>query len=175
MSKRRFKALAAALEVLEDTFSALSRELEGLVVKYRDEYASGGGRDDTLDVARLYAFLEFYRPDGEGWRAAERAGRPFPPGSAPAGVEVLAGANIQTARQLTKALSLRGFQEACATFAAREGIAVSSISHLALVVLAAGAANPTLVTEQFPEMVFSPSVIAAIEATRRSISARNRA
>lgn len=178
--KRRFKALAAALEVLEDTFSALAKERETLVSQYRIEYAAGSGRERVLDVARLLAFLEVSRPNAEGWRGAEGAGRPFPPGSAAAAVEMLAGANIQTATDLEMTFATRSFRDACFRFAATEGIAVDSISHLGLVVLAVGATKPRLLIEQFPDMVFSPAVAAAIENTRsrpgspRSASARER-
>jgi ppGpp synthetase/RelA/SpoT-type nucleotidyltranferase len=164
VTRRRFKAIAASLEVLEDAFAALDAERNVLIAEYMSEYASGAARDRTFDVARLQAFLEVTHSNGESWRSATAAGRPFPHGSAAAAVELLESANLSSPSRLEMAFASRPFRDAAFRFAATEGVAMDSISHLGLIVVAVAATRPTLLMEQFPEMVFSPGVIAAIGA-----------
>jgi hypothetical protein len=54
------------------------------------------------------------------------------------------------------------FREAAFRFAATEGVGVDAISHLAVVVLAVGCSDRELLEEQFPEMLFSRSVVMAM-------------
>ncbi len=159
--RRRFKAVAASLEVLEDAFASLTAEREKLIDNYHAEYAASRGFDQVFDVARLQAFLELSCPGGVSWRSAERNATPFAHGSAMASVEALLAADLHTARKLSAAIQTRRFRDALLRFAAIEGIAAEAASHLAVVVLAIAVTKPLLLEQQFPEIVFSPSVAAA--------------
>jgi ppGpp synthetase/RelA/SpoT-type nucleotidyltranferase len=159
--RRRFKAVAASLEVLEDAFAGLTSERDRLIDQYRDEYGTDRGLDQRFDVARLQAFLEFARPHGLSWRLAERQGMPFAHGSSTAALEALEGANLATARRLSTIFKSKEFRNTVVKFAAIEGIAPEVASHLAVVVLAVAIKKPAMLRLQFPEMVFSPAVVIA--------------
>jgi ppGpp synthetase/RelA/SpoT-type nucleotidyltranferase len=161
--RRRFKAIAASLEVLEDAFSALTAERDKLIQTYRSEYAAGQGLDQPFDVARLQAFLEFSWPHGLSWRTAEKTPAPFAHGSSTAAVEALAAASLHTARRLSSTTQSKEFRSALLRFAAIEGIAPEVASHLAVVVLAIAVTKPLLLRQQFPDIEFSPSVAAAVK------------
>lgn len=161
-TRRKFKAVAASLEVLEDALAALDAERDRMIDQYVGQFSAGGGFDDRFDVARLLAFLEQSRPTAEGWRSAESAGRPFPHGSAASAVEMMVEAKLDTPTKLDPVLASREFREVAFRFAAAEGIAVGAISHLALIVLAVGSTQPALVKTRFPEMLFSPALISAL-------------
>jgi hypothetical protein len=102
--RRRFRAVAGFLEVLEHAFAALAVERNALLEVYKQRYQSndGGIVRMRFDVARLLAFLEIERPDGTGWRKAEREGRPFPAGLAVAAVGALESAALRNAAQLRR-------------------------------------------------------------------------
>lgn len=163
--RRRFKAVAASLEVLEDAFVALAAEHDKLIIRYRGEYLAGTSMEQRFDVARLEAFLEIEFPSGVGWRAAAKAGNPFPHGSANTAIEALDAANLVTGRRLAAILAGESFRNAVLEFAAIERIAPETASHLAIVVLAVAVARPRLLKEQFPDILFSPSVAAAAKLT----------
>lgn len=162
--RRRFKALAASLEVLEDTFAGLTDEHDKLIARYKAEYSSGLSIDQRFDVARLEAFLELKFPSSLGWRAAERDGRPLLHGTAFAAIEALDAAGMRTARRLGPVLQMEKFRDAISAFAAIEQIAPESASHLAIVVLALAVTRPRLLMQQFPDIIFSPAVAAAARA-----------
>jgi ppGpp synthetase/RelA/SpoT-type nucleotidyltranferase len=159
--RRRFKAVAASLEVLEDAFAALSHERDKLIDQYRSDYSVGRALESPFDVARLQAFLEWSRPSGVSWRLAEQKGVPFAPGTSAAALEALESAGLSTARRLSALLNTQQFKDAVLDFAAMEGIAPAATSHLAVVVLAVAVSKPALLQQQFPEMLFSPSVSVA--------------
>jgi ppGpp synthetase/RelA/SpoT-type nucleotidyltranferase len=161
-TRRKFKAIAASLEVLEDALAALDAERDNMIARHRIEYEADAGADRPFDVARLLAFLEVTYPSGEGWRQAEVAGHPFPHRSAAAAVDLLREARLDRPSRLQSVLESRAFRDAAFRFAATEGLAVDSVSHLGLVVLAVGATDPSLVKERFPEMLFSPAIAEAL-------------
>ena len=109
--RRRFKAVAASLEVLEDAFVALAAEHDKLIIRYRGEYLAGTSMEQRFDVARLEAFLEIEFPSGVGWRAAAKAGNPFPHGSANTAIEALDAANLVTGRRLAAILAGESFSK----------------------------------------------------------------
>jgi ppGpp synthetase/RelA/SpoT-type nucleotidyltranferase len=162
--RRRFKALAASLEVLEDAFAALKTERNSLLKKYTAEYAANLGMDQRFDVARMQAFLQLKRPNGVSWAAAEHAGTPFPHGSAAAAVEALHAASLDTARKLSAVMQNKRFRGAIVKFASIESIAPETASHLAVVVVAIAVSNPRLLQQEFPEIVFSPAVTAVVKS-----------
>ena len=157
--RRRFRAVAGSLEVLEHAFAGLAVERDTLVEAYKLRYRNEGGIDSTrFDVARLLAFLETERPDGLGWRKAERDGRAFPAGLAVAAVGALESAGLRNAARLRAVFRTARFRRMVTDFAALEGIEPDQTSHLALVVMAVAVARPKVLKNQFPEMLFSPSI-----------------
>jgi len=159
--RRRFKALAASLELLEDSFADLTTEREKLIDNYETEYRAGSGMARRFDVARMQAFLQFVRPQGVSWRAAEKTGNRFSHGSAPGALEALHAAGLDTAARLEAVMATKRFRDAVVRFAALEGVAADMVSHLAIVVLAVGITKPRLLRQEFPEIVFSPTVASA--------------
>ncbi len=156
--KRRFRAVAGALEVLENAFSGLAIERDLLVDKYRRDYLAGRRTHERFDVARLWAYLEIMFPLGLGWREARRSGHPFPLGSGKSAVEALAMANLDSAERLRDTLRQRRFTRAVEEFAAAEGLAPEAVSHLAIIVLILALRDPTTLMQQFPEMFSDPGV-----------------
>ena len=165
--RRRFKAIAGSLEVLEHAFEELSAQLDGLIRTYRAEYTVGAGLDRRFDAARLFAFLEERQPQGLSWRLAEATGRPFPSGTAVAAVEALELINLNTPRKLDAILTTRHFRESIRQFAAVEGVAPETASHLAVVVLAIAAVRPDVLANRFPEMLFSPAIATVASVDKR--------
>lgn len=172
--RRRFKAVAGSLEVLEHAFAGLAVERDALVDLYKADYEKGLTRNIPFDVARLIAFLEVRRPNGIGWRNAERNGEPLPPGLATAAVEALESAGLRSASSLEKVFKTRRFRRMVTDFAALEGIGAETTAHLALVVLAVATVRPGILRRQFPEMLFSPSIAAVTDETRSIPTRRGR-
>ncbi len=156
--KRRFKAVAGALEVLEHAFADLGRERDLLIDSYKHEYGEGLAQQKKFDVARLFAFLESYFPNGRSWRKAEEEGQPFPTGLGVAAVEALEMAKLQNAKRLLPVMKSARFRRAVQQFASQEGLAPETVSHLALLVLAVQMVQPNLLYRQFPEMVAALNV-----------------
>ena len=156
--KRRFKAVAGSLEVLEHAFHELSAERDGLIDRYKHEYKQGIGGERRLDVARLQAFLEVTFPSGLSWRKAEQQGTPFPSGLAVASVDALDVVRLRTAGKLHEVLKTSRFKRMLRDFSSLEGINPHEVSHLAVVVLAVASIRPQVVRVQFPEMLYSPSI-----------------
>lgn len=160
--KRRFRAVAGSLEVLEHAFAGLAVERDALVEAYRVRYQANEAAilSSRFDVARLLAFLEAERPDGLGWRKAERDGQPLPAGLAVAAVGALESAGLRNAAQLRKVFRRPRFRRLVTQFAALEGIEPDQTGHLALVVIALAVVRPSILQRQFPEMLFSRSILA---------------
>lgn len=159
--RRRFKALAASLETLEDSFAILATERDKLIEGYALDYRNGVATNKRFDVARMQACLEVLRPSGVSWRAAEKSANPFPHGIAPAALEALGACALNTARRLQRVIGSKRFRETVMRFASLEGIASDTVSHLAIIVLAVAVTKPDLLREQFPDIVFSPVVTKA--------------
>ena len=162
--RRRFMAVAGSLEVLEHAFASLAVERDILVDAYKVRYQQREPaiQSARFDVARLLAFLEVHRPNGLGWRKAERDGRPFPAGLAVAAVGALESAGLRSATRLGAVFGTKRFRRMVTAFAALEGIEPDETAHLALVVMAVAAVRPKVLKRQFPEMLFSPSIAAVI-------------
>lgn len=166
--RRRFRAVAGSLEVLEHAFAALAVERNALVDVYKQRYQDKDGKIERtrFDVARLLAFLEIERPDGVGWRKAESEGCPFPAGLAVAAVGALESAGLRNASRLRQIFRNRRFRRMVTDFAALEGIEPNQTAHLALVVIAIAVARPKVLDHQFPEMLFSSSIGSVIGSAR---------
>jgi hypothetical protein len=156
--KRRFTAVAGALEVLEHAFADLAIERNSLIEQYKTEYAGGVSDDKSFDVARLLAFLELEYPDGKSWRSAEQEGQPFPQGLAVAAVEALHIAKLHNPIKLRPIMKSARFRRALRKFASFEGIEPNAVSHLALLVISVLMVQPNILEQQFPEMLAAPSL-----------------
>jgi len=162
--RRRFKAVAGSLEVLEHAFSDLVGERDNLVERYKQEYEARGGMEELFDASRLMAYLEVCRPDGVGWRAAEKTRAPFKKGLVTAALEALEVTRLSSARRLGMVMNTKRFVRAISNFAAAEGISPESASHVAVVVLAVACVKPSVLQIHFPEMLFSRSVAVTVAA-----------
>lgn len=164
--KRRFAGVAGALEVLEHAFANLAIERDLLIESYKNEYASGLSGDKKFDVARMLAFLEVDFPAGLGWRRAEQRGVPFAPGLAVIAVGALELVKLHNADRLRPVMKSARFARFVKKFASLEGLAPDSVSHLALVVISIAMVNPQALQQQFPEMLFAPSLSWIAEAVQ---------
>lgn len=164
--RRRFTAVAGALEVLEHAFAGLTIERHRLIDKYKIEYAAGLAGDKKFDVARLLGFLESVFPSGLSWREAEKKGEPFAAGLAVAAVGALQLAQLNNADRLHPIIRSARFRRFVKKFAALEGLAPEAVSHLALLVITIAVAQPRILEEQFPEMLFAPSLSWILESTK---------
>lgn len=164
--KRRFTAVAGALEVLEHAFAGLAIERNTLIDLYKREYELGVADEFRFDVARLFAFLEIEFPDGQSWRDAEKEGVPFPKGLAVAALEALEVAKLNTAAKLRPIMKSASFRRAVQKFASLEGLAPRAVSHLALLSISLALVEPYILEVQFPEMLLAPSLASVLMPTK---------
>lgn len=151
--RRRFTAVAGALEVLEHAFANLTSERNLLIEKYKSEYALAISSQKKFDVARLFAFLELRFPQGLSWSKAEEDGHPFPMGLAVAAVDALETAKLHNSERLLPVMKSARFRRAVQKFASLEGLAPDAVSHLALVVISILIIQPKLLELHFPEIL----------------------
>lgn len=153
---RLFAALAGALEILETEFERLHDEKEKLVDGYRRRYSEGQDERKRMDVARLLGFLRSEFPDSPSWGASGK-------GSLPRGLDVtcleaLSSVGLGTARGLRDVLRTRRYWRSVESLAANLGEEPSRLSHLALVVLAVGLRDSSVLESSFPEIVRESAV-----------------
>ncbi len=160
--RRRFAAIAGTLETLDDQFLRLREERDRVILELRERYESGKDMARKLDAGRLIAFFDARFPEGLGWRKAHESGKPFAPGLEQSCVEALAAVGICTARGLTGQLADRGFRRRLQSFASEKGLTPAEVSHPALVVLAVGMQDASLLRDYFPEMTDDPGLAAAL-------------
>lgn len=155
---RQFASLAGTLELLDNEFLALRDQRDGLIDSYYENYAKNRDQWKSFDVARLQGFLEAVRPKGLSWRKAAKDGVPFNPGLDASCVDALKAARLLTPRTLRKLFKSPRFRNALSSFAASQGIAPASVSHLAVIVLAIVVKDARMVGRYFPEIVFDPAI-----------------
>jgi ppGpp synthetase/RelA/SpoT-type nucleotidyltranferase len=150
--RRRFHALAGAVEILDQQFLLLRGEREKLIESYRDTYERGEELGEKLDAARLLGLLEWLRPGGLSWRDAARVGAPFPPRVESTCVEALASVGISSAGAMRDLFREKKFVRVVRDFASSAGIAEDEVSHLAIAVLSVAYKDSVALTDRFPEM-----------------------
>ena len=160
--KRRFGAIAGALEILESQFLVQKKERDSMIDMYRVTYEKGNDGDVRLDAARLLGLLEARRPLGLSWRQAEMSGSPFPPRLEATCVNALAAVGVTTGNQFEQLLKSRRLLAASKEFAGDIGLAPAEISHLVLCVLAVGLMNHDILVEEYPELVEDISLRAVL-------------
>ncbi|MEM7122339.1 MAG: hypothetical protein AAF563_13730 [Pseudomonadota bacterium] len=160
---RRFASLAGTLELLDSEFLALRQERDDLIDGYRHAYTKHGDDRRAFDVARLLGYLEAARPKGLSWRQAEEAGTPFHAGLDSSCVDALKAVGLGTARSLSDVFKSRRFRYAASSFAASQGIAPKSVSHVAAVVLALVVTDANVIRRHFPDVVFDSAIEEMIE------------
>jgi hypothetical protein len=151
--RRRFTAVAGALEVLEHAFADLTSERNLLIDEYKREYSLAISNQKRFDVARLFAFLEVRFPQGLSWRKAEEDGKPIPVGLAVAAVEALQTAKLHNSERLLPVMKSAKFRSAVQKFASLESLAPEVVSHLALLVISILMVQPKLLELHFPEIL----------------------
>jgi ppGpp synthetase/RelA/SpoT-type nucleotidyltranferase len=165
--KRRFAALAGSLELIETEFAALRSERDSLIDSHKTNYQGGRGGRIPLDTARLIGLLEAEWPGNQGWRQAEKEGRPFPPRMEVKCVAALKAVRVNTAEKLRRTMKNGAFRRMLRRFCDSETIGISGASHLALVTIAVALRNRHVFEEYFSEMTEYPSVIALFQKERR--------
>ncbi len=133
-------------------------ERNALIDRYHQIYAQKIDKKKLFDVARLLGFLEASRPMGLSWRQAANDGAPFDAGLDISCVGALKAVGLGTPMSLRNVLKSPRFRYAVSTFAASQGIAPESVSHLAVVVLAVVVKDTRMVQRHFPEIVFDSAI-----------------
>jgi ppGpp synthetase/RelA/SpoT-type nucleotidyltranferase len=159
---RRFASIAGALEILEREFYSLKSIRYDLINKYRDIYSSAKELKRKLDPARLLGLLEHIFPDGQSWRRAEEAGEPFPQNIEVSCLDALKEVGINTAQKLIKNIGRKKIKNTMERYAANAGIAVSHISHMAIIALVVGCSNKAVLYVFLDELSVDPAVVSAL-------------
>lgn len=160
--RRRFAAIAGALELIEREFLLLKDEREKLIEEYKHRYDRKEDGHVAMDTARFIGFLESVWPTNPGWRSTARQRQPFPPGIGETCVLALRRIRSDTANSLRRAFRSARFKRAMKAFSTVEGLPVSGVSHLALVVLAIALKDKQVLEMHFPDMARSPAIAAAL-------------
>lgn len=161
--KRRFFALAATLELVDEAFISLRNSERQLAVEYRRAFEAGVDGTARLDAVRLAAFLEAKFPTSPGWRDGVAA-KGVPRRLAARLMQALNLAGISTADDLARLIAEPGHGAAVAKFARAEGISEAEVSHSAILLLVLGRLDGTLVAECLPQFWLDPSLRAALVA-----------
>ncbi len=160
--RRRFAAMAGALEILDHEFLALRGVRSDLISGYRERYLQGEDGRRHFDVARLLGFLEALQPNGLSWRQAAAAGRPFAAHVEATCLEALQVVRLDQGERFVAAMKSRKLRGALRFLAAAQGEAVDTLSHLSLIVAAVAVRDPALIEVHFPEMIYEPAMAALI-------------
>jgi ppGpp synthetase/RelA/SpoT-type nucleotidyltranferase len=147
--ERRFAALAAVLELLDDSFQGLKAEEWQLKQAYIAAYEAGNDLDEALDAGRLAAFMHARFPINPGWHG-RRTTSSIEPDMASRLSQLLELSGIDTARALDELFGQAAAQTAFSAYATATGRAVDELAHPALVLVAVGTAHPELVVDCFP-------------------------
>lgn len=161
---RLFGALAGTLEILDGEFEKLRYERESLIESHKVRYAQGQDDRKSMDVARLLGFLRSRYPDSPTWGV--------PSGTLPRGLdasclEALKSVGLGTAYSLKAILSSRTYRNALQRLAADLGEIPSRLSHLALMVLAVGMTDRSVLELSFPEIVRQPAMAGVLSLASR--------
>src|SRR5205823_2253552 len=97
---------------------------------YRDLYREGGAQRTAFDVARLFGFLEAFRPEGRSWRQAVAEHRPFSIGLEVSCVDALKAVGLSTPASLMRMFRTQRYRDSVRSFAASAGIAPGQVAHL---------------------------------------------
>lgn len=162
--KRKFGAIAGALEILESQFLVQKTERHSMIDMYKRVYEAATDGDVQLDAARLLGLLEAIKPLGLSWRQAETLARPFPPRLEATCVSALAAVGITTGDQLRELINSRRLRAAARRFASSIGLNPDETSHLVLCVLAVGLTNRDILVEEYPELVEDVSLRAIFDS-----------
>lgn len=156
--KRRFRAVAGALEVIESVFTGLTEVRDELVDQYKAAYAAGGDQERIFDVARLIAFMETAFPSSPSLRDNENRRTVLQSTQSGPLVSALVLARAHNARRLQPVFSGRRFRESVKQLAAETGSAPDQVSHRARVILATALLRPAVVKQQFPDLFSDPAL-----------------
>ena len=160
--KRRFASIAAVLELLEHEFDQLERTATGLIDEARASLTHQMDGHRTLDVPSMCAMLEISYPDGLSFRGAMKAGKPFPPGVEYLLLLALRRAGVSTIGALRRILESAAFRKRLRRYASFEGVALSDVSHLAVLALLLAQRAPVAFQVFFPEFASDTSMREAL-------------
>ena len=151
---RRFSAIAASFELLEDDFLRLRGDIDGVIEAHVKSFKEGDGRGHPFDAGRLLAALEIEQPLGKGWRKAEQAGAPF---TTPirAVVRGLIETGICSYTLMRRTLGSQGFVAIRESYSSLAGCSPDEVSHVALAALLIGHKDPNVLRLHLPEVAAS--------------------
>lgn len=159
---RRFASLAATIELIEAEFERLGAETSRLVDKEKSEiFVRGFGRR-ALDVPRMIAVLETYRPGGASLRSDANGGMTVTPALLTRIVDALRMCGLKSSVAFATALTSRELAVVVNRFARAEYLNSDAVSHLAVTFLIIGRSDSSVLKTFFPEFSISPSIEAAL-------------
>ncbi|GEM_PF-3681707 len=156
--RRRFAAIAGAIEILDREYTALSKEKFSLISGFKEAYTSGNNWGEPLDAARLCGLLEAVRPKGEGWLLSKARGLEA------ACVDALKEVEIKTDDDLRNALLGESFRRSEAIYAESQGIPAEEISHPALIGILVGSIDISVLKDVLPVFQEDFHLVEAIQS-----------
>lgn len=156
--RRRYRAVAGALEVIENAFSGLTTERDVLVERYKKAYAVGQEFEKTFDAARLVAFMEVQYPNAPSLRVRVLQQTVLEPTNNSSLISALKTTKLHNPRRLKRVFSSARCRRLVEQFAAESGYAPHEVSHRARVILAVVVVRPEMIRAQFPELLGDPAL-----------------
>ena len=150
--KRKFAALAGAIEILDHEFSTLRKEESNLISKYINDLKTKPYHK-PLDKAWMIAILEHIYPDRQGWIKAEAEGKPLKKELGDRCCIALKRVGIKDTSSFQRLLNKKTLKGAIKTYAINEGIRPEKVSHFAIVVLALILHNQKIIKNEFDDFL----------------------
>lgn len=167
--KRKFAALAGAIEILDHEFSMLRKEESNLISDYVGELKKKTPRK-SLDKAWMIALLEHVFPNQLGWRKAAADGKPFKKGLDDRCCIALKRAGIENTSSFERLLRKKALKNIIKTYAANKGEHPEKISHFAIVVLALILHKPKIIKDEFSDFLEDLAMKKTFESIRKATS-----
>lgn len=155
---RAFAAAAGTLELLDREFERLRSVANEEAQMRQEQIENGLGIADSLDAVGVIAILRVLAPHNPGFLGSDT-----PLGSDASLInEALHAAGLSTVNAVRLAFGSERFKAATERFAALSGVTVHEVSHMAIGALLA-TTQDGFPLDQFPDLLFDPNLIAAIE------------
>lgn len=170
--KRRFASLAAVAELMESEFERLGEETKRLADIEKDRVFAEGFGELPVDVPRLIAVLETYRPTGASLRSPDNATLSLSTLSRIVDALHLCGINSNI--DLARSLLSDNLQASVREFATAQLIGEDAVSHLAICFLLLGTQNASVLKTFFPEFASSTGLREVFDGPANRLAAAKR-
>lgn len=160
---RRFSAVAATLELMDDAFSMLRDQETEICVGHRARFVAGLGFDEEIDAARIVGLLEAVAPGRPGWKDGV-APETYPPRVHATLAGALPNVRIRSVGSLKKAVMGTANKRRIERYASAKGLVPAEVSHLATVLLAIGGRSKEALEDWFPQHSQEPELQLALSA-----------